>query len=453
MMPAMMIRTLIAGGAIVAPGTAVAPPSGLESNPRQDTSAQQTDTLTTTFEVNGLRVILRRNTANDVIGASLYLLGGTKQLTPATQGIEAFLLLTSERGTQKYPGPMMRQRTARLGTDILVSPSKDWTAFGLRTIRATFDSSWALFADRVMRPTLAPSEVDFIRSQMLSGLRQVSSDPDQLVEELADSVAFAGHPYGLSPEGTIRSVQSITANDLRGYHRSSFVTSRMLLVVVGNVDRGKLEQLIRGSIATLPRGNYSWEPPAPLVDQSRAVVVREAPLPTNYLLGYYAGPSATNADYAALRLAAAVLAGRFFTEIRSKQSLSYAADAPFIERAIATGGVYVTTVDPNRTLDVMRREIDRLQSEPIEREGLDRLVGQFITDYFLKNETNLDQANFLARAAIYQGDYRRADQFVSELRRVAPEDVRRVAREYMRNFRFAYVGNPSRLNRSLLDQF
>ena len=152
-------------------------------------------------------------------------------------------------------------------------------------------------------------------------------------------------------------------------------------------------------------------------------------------------------------MAAAILSGRFFTEIRSKRNLSYAADAPFLERAIATGGVYVTTVDPNASLQIMRAEISRLQTELIDRDGLDRLVEQFITEYFLKNETNADQASFLARAVIYQGDYRAADRFVTDLRRVRPDDIRKAARQYIRNFSFAYVGDPTRLDRSLLDRF
>ena len=71
-------------------------------------AAAQGDTATSTFEVNGLRVILRRNTANDVVAANLYLLGGVQQLTPATQGIEAFLLASSERGTKRFPGETAR---------------------------------------------------------------------------------------------------------------------------------------------------------------------------------------------------------------------------------------------------------------------------------------------------------------------------------------------------------
>jgi zinc protease len=242
-------------------------------------------------------------------------------------------------------------------------------------------------------------------------------------------------------------------NDLRDYHRTSFVTSRMLLMVVGNVERPQLERLVRGTLATLPPGNYSWAPPPTITGQTRAFAMRGASMPTNYIMGYFAGPAAGSRDYAALRLASAVLAGRFFTEVRSKRNLSYAPDSPFLERAVATGGIYVTTVDPNAALQVMRDEITRLQSEPIDPRGLDRLIGQFITDYFLKNETNADQANFLARATIYEGDYRKAGEFVDDLRRVRPQDIARVARQYMRNFRFAYVGDPRRLDRSILDQF
>ena len=74
---------------------------------------------------------------------------------------------------------------------------------------------------------------------------------------------------------------------------------------------------------------------------------------------------------------------------------------------------------------------------PILVEGLKRLEQQFITEYYLKNETNEDQANVLARAELYEGDYRAADQFMARLRRVTPADVQRVARKYLTGFRFA----------------
>ena len=45
------------------------------------------DTMTTDFVTRGVRVILRRNAANDVVAANLYLLGGVRQVTADTAGI------------------------------------------------------------------------------------------------------------------------------------------------------------------------------------------------------------------------------------------------------------------------------------------------------------------------------------------------------------------------------
>ncbi|HEX7018896.1 MAG TPA: pitrilysin family protein [Gemmatimonadaceae bacterium] len=415
--------------------------------------ARPADTSTVTFEVNGLRVILRRNTANDVIAANLYLLGGTRQLTPATQGIEPFLLSAAERGTRRYPGERARLALARLGSTINLASTEDWTLFGVTCIRATFDSTWAVFADRVVAPTLDSAEVELVRDQLVTEVRQQETQPDPLVSHLADSLEFAGHPYSFDPDGNEASLGSISVRQLRAYQAAQMVTSRMLLVVVGNVDRATLERAVARTLGRLPRGHYAWTAPPGAPHLGRTALFKSAQLPTNYLLGYYAGPMARDPDYQALRVAAAVLSGRFFTEIRSKRNLTYDVDAPFLERAASAGGVYVTTVDPNTTLQLMHAEILRLQTELIDPEGLKRLVQQFITDYFLKNETNGDQATFLARAAIYQGDYRAADHFIDALRRVTPEDVRRVARRYMHDFRFVYLGNPDRVTRSLFDQF
>jgi zinc protease len=418
------------------------------------TAATLPDTATTEkFEVGGIPVILRRNTSNEVVTANLYLLGGARQLTPGTAGLEAMLLAVSERGTRKFPGAAVRQQTARLGSSISIEANDDWSAIGLRSIRSTFDSTWAIFADRVVAPTLAPTDVGLVRELLLTGARERRTSPDDAASELADSLLFLGHPYSVPTTGTPASLAAITAAQLKQYHAQQFVTSRMLLVVVGNVERPQIERLVRSTLATLPKGSYKWTPPPALPIGTRALALDNRALPTNYLLGYVPGPAATSPDYTALRVATAVLSGRLFTEVRSRRNLSYAVEAPFLERGHAIGGLYVTTVDPNNVLRIMRNELTTLQHETVDPAGLKRLEQQFITEYYLKNETNADQANVLARAELYQGDFRAADRFMSELRRVTPEDVRRVAQQYLKEFRFAYVGDTTKVDRTLLSQF
>jgi len=409
--------------------------------------------LTTSFDVAGVHVILRQNNANNVVAANLYLLGGSRQLTDANAGIEPFLLEVSDRGTQRYPKNAQRRAMSRLGSEIVTAPSADWTMFGIRSSTEVFDSTWAIFSDRVMRPTLAKSEINLVKAQYLSGIRQRRDDPEALADYLADSITFVGHPYSVSVVGNESSIQALDSASLREYHRTQFVTSRMLLVVVGNIDRAHIERLVTHSLGQLPRGSYKWSPPPRIPELSTAVVVVRRQLPTNYILGYYSGPLASGRDYQALRVATSVLTGRMFAEIRARQSLTYDVHAPFIDRAATAGGLSVSTVAPDTTLKLMRAAVVDLQQGMLDPAGLKQLEEQFITEYFLDNETNAAQADFLARSQLYGGDYREADRFMDEVKSVTPEDVQRVARKYMKGFRFAYVGDPSKLNPRTISLF
>jgi zinc protease len=402
--------------------------------------------LTTSFDVSGVHVILRQNDANNVVAANLYFLGGARQVTEANAGIEPILLDVSERGTAHYPKDALRRAMSRLGSEIVVAPSADWTMFGIRSSTEVFDSTWAIFADRVMHPTLAKPEINVVKAQYLSGIRQRRDDPDALVDYLADSITFVGHPYAVSVAGNDRSIPAIDSAELREYQRNQFVTSRMLLVVVGNVDRAHIERLVAQSIGQLPRGNYTWSPPPRVPEAQTAVVIERRQLPTNYILGYYSGPLAKGQDYQALRVATSVLTGRMFAEIRTRENLTYDVHAPFVDRAATLGGLYVTTVSPDTTLKLMRAAIVDLQQGMLDPVGLKQLEEQFITEYFLDNETNAAQADFLARSQVYEGDYREADRFVDELKSITPEAVQRVARKYMKGIRFAYVGDPKKLD-------
>lgn len=412
-----------------------------------------TDTLTSKFDVAGIPVILRRVSANNVVAANLYLLGGTRQLTTANQGIETLLLEASEHGTAKYPRDVLRTKMARLGSAIGVGANADWTTISLRATTTGLDSTWAILADRVMAPRLDPAEVELVREQFVTATRQRKDSPDALLDYLADSIAFSGHPYALEPTGTEQSLTSITTADLKAYHASQFVTSRMLLVVVGNVSRTKVETLVRETLGRMQKGTYSWTLPDPPAELPSAYVMETRSLPTNYLQGYFHGPKATSKEYPALRLACAVLSGRLFAEVRGRRNLAYSVNAPFVERAFSVGGLYVTTTQPDEVLTIMQQQITSLREGTITNDGLDRLVQQFIVTYFLDNETNADQANMLARAELYQGDFRRAAQFVDELRAVTPAQIQQAARTYMANVRWAYVGDPAKVTPARMLRF
>jgi zinc protease len=401
------------------------------------------DTTTTAFEVGGVRVIHRPLSANEVVAVNLYLLGGSAQLNAQNAGIEAMLLRASEFGTQAYPGRATRMELARTGSRISIQTEPDWTMIGFRGIRSEFDSTWSVFADRVMRPAVEPNYVDVVRKRMLIAARSVENNADVMIRRLADSVAFAGHPYQFDPEGTEASLQAITRDALRNYLETQMVTSRMLLVVVGNIGRPEIEAAIQRTFAKLPRGNYVWSLPPAWSASKPTLTIVEQSTPTNYILGYFPGPQSNDKDYPALRIATRIMGGIAYGRIR-RDGLSYAAYSPFLQRGASAGGVYVSTTRPDTAIGVFNRAITLLQEEFIPQTSLREFYDNLTTEYYSMNESSDDQADFLARYELLHGDWRKSGNYLRDLRQIGGSDIKRVVRRYMKNIQYVYIGDSER---------
>ena len=87
----------------------------LPSSARNPTASDaHPDTTTTAYTVSGIPVIHRSGAANLVV-INLYLLGGVRNMTPETAGIEPVYLAVSEQGTERYPKDVLRRAMARTG--------------------------------------------------------------------------------------------------------------------------------------------------------------------------------------------------------------------------------------------------------------------------------------------------------------------------------------------------
>ncbi|GJG85201.1 hypothetical protein tb265_03820 [Gemmatimonadetes bacterium T265] len=417
------------------------------------------DSATADFTVDGVRVIHRPNYGTGAVAVNLYLLGGARQLSPATQGVESLLLRAGEYGSAGYPGARQRAAWGRTGAELALGTTADWTLYGFRALREDFDATWDVWADRLLRPTLAAADVDLARARMVGRLRSRRTSPDGLAFLLADSVAYAGHPYALRPDGTEASLAALDSAALRAYATRELVASRLLVVVVGNAERAAVEAAVRRTFARLPRGDYHWTLPEPgprvASAEARRGAVAFVPrsLATNYVLGVFQGPAASAPDAPAFRIATALLGARLHQAVREQRGLSYAAQAPFFERGATSAVLYVSTTAPGATLDVARAQLDALHGAYYPSYAVRGFTDQFVTEYFAENMTSAAQADFLARAELYQGDYRRATHAMDALRSLTGSDVRAAASRYLVHPRFVYLGDTARVERGAFAGF
>ena len=407
--------------------------------------ASPPDTLTVSYDLSGLRVIQRVNRSTDIVAVRLYFLGGTRQITEATAGIEALWLDATAYGTARYPGDEARRAMGRTGSVVDIETDADWSVFGFTGLAQDFDAAWDVLAQRVTKPEMQDQAIDQARSRLVTRAHTRYSDPDERIQIIASLSMFPGHPYSLDPAGTEESLKGITAAQVRAYGREQVVTSRMLLVIVGNVERAHAESLVAGSLGKLPRGTYQWTlpPPAPKIPSRWLVEHRH--IPTNYILCYFSGPGPTEKNYWSFRVATALLSSQLNYSIRVRHSLSYAAYAPFIDRAVPIGGAYASTPKPDQVLPLMQDAVRVLQTYPMEYFALSKFLDSYTFDYLVSNATTADQADFLARAELYLGGYQRGEEFRKRLRWVTPQAIQDAASLYMSKLQYAYLGDTTRM--------
>jgi predicted Zn-dependent peptidase len=402
--------------------------------------------LVTEFEVNGLKVLVKKREGSLTVAAGLFIRGGARNITAENAGIEALMLDVSSEASANFPRARMRSELSRMGTLITYGINSDYSVLSLRCTRPNFERSWQMFSDVALHPSFTKEDVALIQQRQVTSRRDDNDDPDSYLQRLQDQVAYAGHPYLIRTEGTAESLSHLTPEDLRRYHQKILETSRLLLVMVGDLNPAQVRELVASSFGQLPRGNYKPEPMPQLTFEKSTVEVTARPLPTNYIQGLYTAPPPTSPDIDAMRIASSILRDRVFEEVRAKRNLSYAPDAFLRTQAANSGGIYVTAVDANQAVRVMLDEIMRLQREPISAQDIQAVVAQYLTSYYLGQETNNAQAGDLAQYELLGGGWRNSVEVIERLKAVTPADVQRVAQKYMRNIRFVVLGNPQSVN-------
>src|ERR1700682_5010219 len=158
--------------------------------------------LVTEFEINGLKVLVKRREGSQTVAAGLFIRGGVENVSSSNAGVEAFMLNVASEASANFPRERMRKETSRMGTVIGEGVNYDYSSLSMDATRANFDRSWDMFTDVALHPSFTKEDVALVQSRILAGLQGENDEPDAYLQRLQDRAAYAGHPYLNRPEGT-----------------------------------------------------------------------------------------------------------------------------------------------------------------------------------------------------------------------------------------------------------
>jgi zinc protease len=401
------------------------------------------------MKVNGIKVIVQPS-GNEIVEVLTLFKGGVQNYPADKAGIENLAITAlTECGTKNDNKNSFKNKLDKVSAEMGGFSGMDYSTFRLNCISSDLDQVWPLYVDALTVPLFDSTEFNRIKQDAITNLKTMNSRPDFAIAKMAKETAFKGKDYSKSPSGEESTVSLLSAAETKAYYSSILTRSRMLIVVVAELDRATIENKIKELTDKIPDGKevklnrYDFIPAKnTFTDQNKAVA-------TNYIEGISAGPQPGTADYNAMVLAMGIFYNRSFLEVRTNNGLSYAPGARFNGGLSPYSQITVSTTNPNKYIAVMDNLLEKTHSEGFTSDEVKNRKNVYVTGYYSKMETNSEQATSLAENEILFNDWKRSLRINEDIKKVSVEDVNKAFNKYIKDITWVYQGDTSKVNPSL----
>jgi zinc protease len=401
------------------------------------------------MKINGIKVIVQPS-GNDIVEVLTLFKGGVQNYSTDKAGIEDLAIdALTECGTKKDSKNSFKDKLDKVSADISGTVGMDYSSLTLNCINSDLDQVWPLYIDALTIPIFDSTEFDRLKQDAINGLKSQSSRPDFAIAKMARETAFKGKDYAKSPTGNEETVSKLTASETKSYYSSILTRSRLLIVVVAELDRSVIEKMVKALTENIPAGNpiklsrYSYSPVKnTFAEEKRAVA-------TNYVRGITSGPQPGTADFNAFTLAMRIFYDRQYLEVRTNNGLSYAPQTQFVPGLSPYTQIMVTTTQPDKYIDVMDKLLVKTHADGFSAEEVKNTKTGYVTSFYYRMETNSAQAASLASNEILFDDWKRALRINEDMKKVSTEEVSNAFNKYVKELTWVYQGDTSKVTPSL----
>ena len=382
----------------------------------------------------GVPVLVRRKQGSPMAHIGVFVQGGASEETAVTAGLTSLMARTALKGTATRSAEAIAEAGERLGGSVNAAVGGESFGWSISVPALRYAEAVDLLADVVQHATMPEAALDTERATAVSEAIALRDDMYRYPMRLALEAAFPRHPYGLPTGGTEASLAAITVGAVREWHASRVRRSAVVVGVVGDADPDGLADAAARAFSEL---EYAEAPVlAAPVWPSRVVAALESrDKAQTALLMLFPGPSRLDDDRYAAGLVAGIasgLGGRFFDELREKQSLAYTVHAFASELRLAgTFGAYIA-MSPDRE-DVARAgllaEFAKLADAPVGVEELAHAQTYALGVHAIRLQRGGAVLSDVIGAWL-DGRLGELTEFEARVRAVTREDIQALARRY-----------------------
>ena len=390
---------------------------------------------------NGLHVILHQDNSAPVVTTSvMYDVGGKDGDRNRTGFAHFFEHLLFEGSENIGRGEFMKIIPAN-GGSFNANTSQDRTYYYETFPSNKLELGLWLESERMLHPVMDQIGVDTQNEVVKEEKRQRYDAPyGKLLKALNDNL-FKVHPYKDQVIGEMEHLDAATLEEFRNYHKTYYGPNNAVLIVAGDIDSNKTEELVRKYFDEVPTGNVvvrNFPKEEPITTNTKAVAYDEN-IQIPMLLATFRTPGFAERDAYVLDMISTYLSD-------GKSSVLYKKLVDEQKQALQTQVINLGQVDYNifailalplgevkldTLLEEIEEEINKVRNELISERSYGKLLNKFENRFVNSNSSIAGIANSLARYYMLYGDVNLINKEIDIYRSITREEIQMVAKKYL----------------------
>jgi zinc protease len=387
----------------------------------------------------GIEAWLVREPAVPLVVVDFAFAGGAVQDPPGKAGTAELVSSMLDDGVGDYDSKTFHDRLERKAIEMNFNVDRETLRGTLRTLKENSDEAFEDLRLSLNAPRFDVSDIDLNRAQILAGLRRATTSPGDIANRRWWETAFAGHPYGRPVNGSLESLPTITADDLKAYTHRVLARSNLKIAIVGDIDPDTARAMLDRVFGGLPAKAdlTSVEAVSPQGLGRRIVVNLDVPQAVVEFGG--AGIARKDPDFMAAYTVNHILGGgtfssRLYQEVREKRGLAYSVSDSlmWLDHAAMFLGTTATRADrTGETLDLIQSEIHRLAENGPTAEELAKAKAYLNSAFALNLDTSSKVAGLLVQLQLDDLGMDYISRRTAMIDAVSLDDAKRVAKRLL----------------------
>jgi predicted Zn-dependent peptidase len=390
-----------------------------------------------TVLANGVRLVSRYMPHTRSVSMGVWVNVGARDEAEAENGLSHFIEHMIFKGTRRRSAYQIAKEFDAIGGHTNAFTTMEHTCYHAKVLDRQVETMVDILSDIFLNSVFDPREVDRERPVILQEIGMMEDTPDDYVHHLAGHNFWGDNPLGRSILGTRETIAVFTAETIRQFFHRLYQPERIVVAAAGNIDHGRLTDLIAPSFESVGPGNGFPERQPP---SGRCLVdIQPRDIEQVHICLGTPGLSVVDPRRYAFSLLNTVLGGnmssRLFQEIREKRGLAYAVYS-FINAHVDAGmfGVYLA-VGPDRVREatgLVVEELGKLAREPVDPAELTGAVEYTKGSLLLASESADNQMVRTAQNEIYFQEDIPLGDVLRQIEAVTREDLLQLAGDLFR---------------------